>query len=162
CELLGALPGLPAVARVMCGGPVERVVRRGVQRPVAAVDRRVVHRPAGKERPIDLPGLPVVASDEEETLARADREQDSHWADGNLISDYPLTRAVIETREPRTVYAPDAEADPAETKLLRELGFDSLLMLAIEAESTAWGLVEVYGNGRRFEAPDVQVAQALL
>jgi len=81
---------------------------------------------------------------------------------GYLISDYPLTRAVIETREPRTVYAPDAEADPAETKLLRELGFDSLLMLAIEAESTAWGLVEVYGNGRRFEAPDVQVAQALL
>jgi hypothetical protein len=81
---------------------------------------------------------------------------------GYLISDYPLTRTVIETREPRTVYAPDPDADPAETELLRELGFDSLLMLAIEAESTAWGLVEVYGNGRRFEAPDVQVAQALV
>jgi len=80
---------------------------------------------------------------------------------GYLISDYPLTRAVIETRQPRTVYAPDPEADPAETALLRELGFDSLLMLAIAAEDTAWGLVEVYGNGRRFEALDVQVAQDL-
>jgi hypothetical protein len=81
---------------------------------------------------------------------------------GYLISDYPLTRTVIETREPRTVYAPDPDADPAETRLLRELGFDSLLMLAIEAENAAWGLVEVYGNGRRFESPDVQVAQELV
>src|ERR671935_242398 len=81
---------------------------------------------------------------------------------GYLISDYPLTRTVIETREPRTVYAPDADADPAETRLLQELGFDSLLMLAIEAENAAWGLVEVYGNSRRFETPDVEVAQALL
>jgi GAF domain-containing protein len=81
---------------------------------------------------------------------------------GYLISDYPLTRTVIEMREPRTVYAPDPDADPAETALLHELGFDSLLMLAIEAENTAWGLVEVYGNGRRFEASDVQVAQALV
>jgi hypothetical protein len=81
---------------------------------------------------------------------------------GYLISDYPLTRTVIETREPRTVYAPDPDADPAETRLLRELGFDSLLMLAIETENTAWGLVEVYGNSRRFEAPEVEVAQALV
>jgi hypothetical protein len=81
---------------------------------------------------------------------------------GYLISDYPLTRTVIETLEPRTVYAPDPDADPAETRLLSELGFDSLLMLAIAAENTAWGLVEVYGNGRRFEPPDVRVAQALV
>jgi GAF domain-containing protein len=81
---------------------------------------------------------------------------------GYLISDYPLTRTVIETREARTVYAPDPDADPAETKLLHELGFDSLLMLPIEAEDAAWGLVEVYGNSRRFEAGDVEVAKALV
>jgi hypothetical protein len=80
---------------------------------------------------------------------------------GYLISDFPLTRAVIELREPRTVYAPDRDADPAETALLHELGFDSLLMLALEAESTAWGLVEVYASGRRFERPDVELARAL-
>jgi GAF domain-containing protein len=80
---------------------------------------------------------------------------------GYLISDFPLTRAVIESREPETVYAGDPDADQAETRLLAELGFDSLLMLAIESENEAWGLVEVYGNERRFETEDVELAQAL-
>jgi GAF domain-containing protein len=80
---------------------------------------------------------------------------------GYLLSDYPLTRAVIETREPQTVYAQDADADDAESSLLAELGFDSLLMLAIESKEAAWGLVEVYGNGRRFQPADVEVAQSL-
>ena len=68
---------------------------------------------------------------------------------------------MIETREPRSVYAADPDADPAETTLLRELGFDSLLMLPLEAENAAWGLVEIYGNGRRFDAADVELARAL-
>ena len=80
---------------------------------------------------------------------------------GYLISDYPLTRAVIEEREPKTVYTGDADADAAETSLLAELGFDSLLMLPIESDDTPWGLVEIYGNGRRFELRDVGIAQAL-
>jgi len=80
---------------------------------------------------------------------------------GYLISDYPLTRTVIEDREPKTVYAGDPEADAAEASLLAELGFDSLLMLPIEAQNAAWGLVEVYGNGRRFEAADVNLALEL-
>jgi GAF domain-containing protein len=80
---------------------------------------------------------------------------------GYLISDYPLTRAVIEERAPKTVYTGDPDADEAETTLLVELGFDSLLMLPIEAEDAPWGLVEVYGNGRRFEPADVDVARAL-
>jgi GAF domain-containing protein len=81
---------------------------------------------------------------------------------GYLISDYPLTRMVIERREPRSVYTADPDADPAETSLLRELGYDSLLMLPIEAEDSAWGLVEVYANNRRFESADVAVARALV
>jgi GAF domain-containing protein len=80
---------------------------------------------------------------------------------GYLISDFPLTRAVIEDREPKTVYTGDPDADAAETSLLAELGFDSLLMLPIETEDAPWGLVEVYGNGRRFEPSDVDVACAL-
>jgi hypothetical protein len=80
---------------------------------------------------------------------------------GYLISDYPLTRAVIENREPQTVYTGDADADEAETSLLAELGFDSLLMLAVESNEAAWGLVEVYANGRRFGPEDVDRALAL-
>jgi GAF domain-containing protein len=81
---------------------------------------------------------------------------------GYLISDYPLTRAVIEECAPRTVFAGDPDADANEVRLLRELGFDSVLMVAIEAEDGVWGLVEVYDqDGRRFGEEDVRVAQAL-
>ncbi|HWJ44646.1 MAG TPA: GAF domain-containing protein, partial [Gaiellaceae bacterium] len=72
-----------------------------------------------------------------------------------------LTRTVIETLEPKTVHAGDADADEAEVRLLNELGFDSLLMLAIRAEEGAWGLVEVYGDSRRFGDADVDVARNL-
>jgi len=81
---------------------------------------------------------------------------------GYLISDYPLTRAVIEERQPRTVSQNDPEPDQNEVQLLRELGFDALLMVAIEAEDGAWGLVEVYGEkGRRFNDEEVELAQDL-
>ena len=81
---------------------------------------------------------------------------------GYLISDYPLTRAVIEERQPRTVDQNDPGADPNEVKLLRELGYDALLMVAIEAEDGAWGLVEVYGEkGRHFKDEEVELAQDL-
>jgi GAF domain-containing protein len=81
---------------------------------------------------------------------------------GYLISDYPLTRAVIEERRPHTVFRGDPRSDPNEVRLLNELGYDSLLMVAIEAEDGAWGLVEVYGEeGRRFADEDLKVAERL-
>src|SRR5437867_4944162 len=81
---------------------------------------------------------------------------------GYLISDYPLTRAVIDERRPHTVFRGDPRSDPNEVRLLNELGYDSLLMVAIEAEDGAWGLVEVYGEeGRRFEDEDLKVAERL-
>jgi GAF domain-containing protein len=81
---------------------------------------------------------------------------------GYLISDYPLTRAVIEERRPYTVFRGDPDSDPNEVRLLKELGYHSLLMVAIEAEEGAWGLVEVYGEeGRRFEDEDLHVAEQL-
>jgi GAF domain-containing protein len=81
---------------------------------------------------------------------------------GYLIPDYPLTRAVIEDGQARTVSRDDSDADPNEAKLLQELGFDALLMVAIEAEDGAWGLVEVYGEkGRRFNAAEIELAQGL-
>jgi GAF domain-containing protein len=82
---------------------------------------------------------------------------------GYLISDYPLTRTVIEDGEPRTVFLGDPEADPNEVELLRELGFDSLLMAAIESVDGAWGLVEVYGEkGRRFADEEVALVRRLV
>jgi GAF domain-containing protein len=81
---------------------------------------------------------------------------------GYLISDFPLTRTVIEEREPLTVYVGDPNADAKEIGLLNELGFDALLMVAIEAEDGPWGLVEVYaGKGRRFSDGDLALARDL-
>ena len=73
---------------------------------------------------------------------------------GYLISDYPLTRQVIEELEPRAVALSDPEADAGEARLLRELGFDSLLMVPLEVRGGVWGLVEVYGAGRDSFGPD--------
>jgi hypothetical protein len=58
---------------------------------------------------------------------------------GYLISDYPLTRAVIEGRRPQTVSQDDPEPDENELKLLKELGYDALLMVAIEGADGAGG-----------------------
>jgi GAF domain-containing protein len=81
---------------------------------------------------------------------------------GYLISDYPLTRAVIEGRTPQTVSQNDPESDENELKLLRELGYDALLMVAIEGGDGAWGLVEVYGEkGRSFKEEEVELAQEI-
>jgi GAF domain-containing protein len=81
---------------------------------------------------------------------------------GYLISDYPVTRAVIEERRPQTVSPDDPEPDESELRLLKELGYDALLMVAIEGGDGAWGLVEVYGEkGRRFNDEELELAQEI-
>jgi GAF domain-containing protein len=81
---------------------------------------------------------------------------------GYLVSDFPLTREAIELREPRTVYAPDADADAAEVTLLHELGFTSLLMVPICAANVVWGLAEVYRDGiHRFVNTDAEEASRI-
>ena len=71
-------------------------------------------------------------------------------------------RAVIEGRRPQTVSQDDPEPDANELRLLQELGYDALLMVAIEGGDGAWGLVEVYGEkGRRFKDEEVELAQDL-
>ena len=81
---------------------------------------------------------------------------------GYLISDYTVTREAIERREPRTVYAPDPDADRLEVELLNELGFTSLLMVPICAGQDVWGLAEVYREGvHRFVDADAERAKRL-
>jgi hypothetical protein len=81
---------------------------------------------------------------------------------GYLVSDYPLTRQVIERREARTVYARDPDADQAEVALLDELGFTSLLMVPICAADDVWGLAEIYREGvHRFVNADAERATRL-
>ncbi len=78
-----------------------------------------------------------------------------------LVTDYPLTQEVIESREPRTVLLGAAGADPAESALLTRLGFDSLLMLPLRSRGQNWGLVEIWGR-RAFGPEDAAQARALV
>jgi GAF domain-containing protein len=82
---------------------------------------------------------------------------------GYLVSDFPETEQVLESREPRTLTVDDPDVDVAEETLLRELGYGSLLMLPLVLENETWGLVEVYRDeARTFSADEMTRASALL
>ena len=95
-----------------------------------------------------------------ELVEYAPSRKSLHLGHGYLVPDYPLTQEVIEQGEPRLVSLLDDDPDPSEAVLLRELGFDSLLMLPLRSMGECWGLVEVYlGHGRSFRDEDARVAE---
>jgi GAF domain-containing protein len=78
-----------------------------------------------------------------------------------LISDFPLTRKVVETGEPRWVSRLDERADEQESQLLEKLGFESLLMVCLPTGEGCWGLVEVYNERGSFNPEQAQLAARL-
>jgi hypothetical protein len=78
---------------------------------------------------------------------------------GYLISDFPLTQSVLESREPTMCSLLDDDCEPSEGELLRELQLESLLMTPLGEQP--WGLAEVYTNGRAFTADDVELVRPL-
>jgi len=82
---------------------------------------------------------------------------------GYVLSDYPMTREVLDSRELKPVSVFDADADPAEAELLRELGYEALLMAPLVVGEQTWGLVELYDSGeRRFSDDDVELAARII
>jgi GAF domain-containing protein len=75
-----------------------------------------------------------------------------------LISDFPLTREVVETGEPRWVSRLDQDADEKEAALLAKLGFEALLMVGLPSGGGCWGLVEVYEDHGRFDDERARIA----
>src|SRR3954468_19170566 len=75
-----------------------------------------------------------------------------------LISDFPLTREVVDTGEPRWVSRDDADADAAEAALLTKLGFESLLMVCLPTSDACWGLVELYAEDGPFDSERAALA----
>jgi transcriptional regulator with GAF, ATPase, and Fis domain len=76
-----------------------------------------------------------------------------------LIPDYPLTREVVESGEPRRVSRLDPDAERTETALLEKLGYDTLLMVCLPSAGECWGLIEVYGDERGFDEEQIEVAR---
>ena len=82
---------------------------------------------------------------------------------GYLISEYPVTRHVLERRVPRWLTVHDSGVDEREAAVMRELGYDTLLMLPLLCKGRAWALVEVYAIGRRKFGPrDLAVAEQIV
>jgi hypothetical protein len=80
------------------------------------------------------------------------------WGHEYLISDFPLTREVVDSGEPRWVSRLDPDADEHETALLAKMGFGSVLMVCLPANSSCWGLVEVYLEDGRFDTERAELA----
>jgi GAF domain-containing protein len=82
---------------------------------------------------------------------------------GYLVSDYPLTMEVLATGEARALTLEDADADPQEAEVLRELGFASLVLMPIELYGAPWGLVEVYREQPRpFSGDEIRLAREIV
>jgi len=75
-----------------------------------------------------------------------------------LISDFPLTREVVESGEPRWLSRLDENPEANEAALLTKLGFDALLMVCLPTSDACWGLVEVYSQSGRFDEAHAQLA----
>ena len=78
-----------------------------------------------------------------------------------LISDFPLTRDVVESGEARWVSRLDSGADEHESALLAQLGFESLLMVCLPSSGLCWGLVEVYNDHGSFDERQAELASRL-
>jgi GAF domain-containing protein len=81
-----------------------------------------------------------------------------HSGHGYLLTDYPETADVLERLDPHLVTLLEPDPDPDEARVLREMGFDSLLMLPLVVGDVSWALVEVYVSGRQFGDGDVERA----
>ena len=75
-----------------------------------------------------------------------------------LISDFPLTREVVDTGEPRWVSRLDSDAEENESALLRKLGFESLLMVCLPTSNACWGLLELYAEHGHFNDERAELA----
>ena len=81
---------------------------------------------------------------------------------GYLVPDFPQTAEVLATGIPRALTVDDADVDDGEARILRELGYRSLLMLPLELNGSTWGLIEVYRTETRpFSEDEIRRAAEL-
>jgi GAF domain-containing protein len=81
---------------------------------------------------------------------------------GYLVSEYPVTAAVLATGRSRALSLDDDDVDEAEASVLHDTGFGSLILAPLVVGGETWGLVEVYRiEPRPFHEPDVATAAEL-
>jgi putative nucleotidyltransferase with HDIG domain len=65
------------------------------------------------------------------------------------LTDYPTTAAVLMTGKPCSVSTEDADADPTELFVLREMDMQAVLLVPVVVEGQSWGLIEIYDTRPR-------------
>jgi len=73
-----------------------------------------------------------------------------------VIDDFPVTKAVLGSLEPRSISFLDDDLDPAEAFVLRDLEMSCALLLPLVVRGKAWGLVELYDMRLRRYTPEQQ------
>jgi hypothetical protein len=80
--------------------------------------------------------------------------RDSGWEPrAYVIDEFPVTRTVLDTLEPRSISFLDDDLDRAEAFVLRDLGMSCALLVPLVVAGQAWGLVEVYDMRLRRFSP---------
>jgi putative nucleotidyltransferase with HDIG domain len=83
-------------------------------------------------------------------------------AEEHLLEDYPRTAEAIDQGVPVVIRVDEADADPAESRRVAQLGFRSLLMFALTVEDEPYALIEIYDTRTRsFGGVEVRLCRAL-
>lgn len=79
------------------------------------------------------------------------------------LINYPTTRTVLETCQPRLVMVSDPDADPTEVAYMRSIQVGTLLMLPLVYGSQVFGLVELdlWDEERRIGEDSIRLGRAL-
>ncbi|MFC5381989.1 EAL domain-containing protein [Aquipuribacter nitratireducens] len=65
------------------------------------------------------------------------------------LADYPATAECLRTGQPLTVRTDDPAADPGEVRVLRELGYGSVVVMPLRHDDNPIGLLEVFSRAHR-------------
>ncbi len=79
-----------------------------------------------------------------------------------LIDEFPLTKAVLESLQARSISFLDDDLDRSEAFVLRELEMSCALLLPLAIHGRAWGLVELYDMRLRRYTPEQQALAEFL
>ena len=83
-------------------------------------------------------------------------------AEEYLLEDYPRTAEAVEEGATVVIRVDEADADPAESTRVAQLGFRSLLMFALAVEDEPYALIEIYDTRpRSFGGVEVRLCRAL-
>jgi len=74
------------------------------------------------------------------------------------LADYPLTRSVLERRQPIAMHVDDPDADPHEAALMRPEGQTALVLLPLVAKGETVGLIELTRAGPSFSEREMMLA----